>query len=232
MCGRYTLRVTGDELAERFDAKLRAEFEPTYNAAPRQNLPVVREDAENGNDAHAIDNLRWGLVPSWADDDKEGNINARAETVAEKPSFAEAYEKRRCLVPADGFYEWTEEGPWYVEFERVVALAGIWERWVPETRQAGLGSFEDESDGARKDSRGRDELESFAILTTEPNEKVARLHHRMAVVLGGDEENRWLDGTLGAEELGPRDESADVRRVSERVNSPENDDASLVAGVE
>jgi len=231
MCGRYTLRVTGDELAERFDAKLRAEFEPTYNAAPGQSLPVVREDTEN-EDPHAVDNLRWGLVPSWADDDNEGNINARAETVAEKPSFAEAYEKRCCLVPADGFYEWTDKGPWYVEFERVVALAGIWERWVPETRQAGLGSFEDESDGAEKDSQGRDELESFAILTTEPNEQVARLHHRMAVVLGGDEENRWLDGTLGAEELEPRDEPADVRRVSECVNSPENDDASLVAGVE
>jgi putative SOS response-associated peptidase YedK len=193
---------------------------------------VVRAVDTENEGFHAVDNLRWGLVPSWADDDKEGNINARAETVAEKPSFAEAYEKRRCLVPADGFYEWTDEGPWYVEFERVVALAGIWERWVPETRQAGLGSFEDESDGDKKDSGGQDELESFAILTTEPNEKVARLHHRMAVVLGGDEENRWLDGTLGAEELGPRDESADVRRVSERVNSPENDDASLVAGVE
>lgn len=222
MCGRYTLRVTGDEIADRFDAPTRAEFEPTYNAAPGQDLPVVREHPADG--VRAVDSLRWGLVPSWVDDDTDGHINARAETVAEKPSFAEAYERRRCLVPADGFYEWTDGAPWYVEFDRVAALAGVWERWVPERRQAGLDRF-----GSRDgNDAGREEVESFAILTTEPNEQVARLHDRMAAVLERDDEERWLDGSLGADGLGPRDEPADVRRVSERVNSPENDDASLV----
>jgi putative SOS response-associated peptidase YedK len=223
MCGRYTLRATDDELAERFDAIPRADFEPTYNASPGQSLPVVRSD-DGGNSTPVIENLRWGLVPSWADDE-EGHINARAETVAEKPSFADAYKKRRCLVPADGFYEWTDEDPWYVEFDGVVALAGIWERWVPDTRQAGLDSFGDSK------KEGREELESFAVLTTEPNERVARLHHRMATVLAHEDEEGWLDGSVGADELGPRELDVDIRRVSERVNSPENDDASLVEGV-
>ena len=217
------MRVTGDELAERFDAIPRVEFEPTYNAAPGQDLPVVRSD-EGGNDTPVIENLRWGLVPSWADDD-EGHINARAETVANKPSFADAYEERRCLVPADGFYEWTDEGPWYVEFDGVVGLAGIWERWVPEKRQAGLDSFGDSKE------EGREEIESYAVLTTEPNDEVARLHHRMAAVLAPEDESGWLDGSVGADELGPCELDVDIRRVSERVNSPENDDASLVETV-
>lgn len=217
------MRVTGDELSKRFDATLRADFEPTYNASPGQSLPVVRSD-DGENDTHAIESLRWGLVPSWADEDADGHINARAETVAEKPSFAGAYEKRRCLVPADGFYEWTDEGPWYVEFDCVVGLAGIWELWVPEKRQAGLDSFGDDDNGERE------EIESFAVLTTEPNERVARLHHRMAAVLAHEDEERWLDREVGADELGPGEleTDVDVRRVSERVNSPENDDASLI----
>jgi putative SOS response-associated peptidase YedK len=217
MCGRYTLRVGGDELAERFGAT-GVGFEPTYNAAPGQRLPVVR-----GEDDRSVDRLRWGLVPSWSDGG-DGHINARAETVADKPSFAEPYERRRCLVPVDGFYEWND-GPWYVGFDRVVALAGVWERRVPDRRQAGLAEF----DGGGDDGDdGREVQETFAVLTTEPNEQVARLHDRMAAVLAPDEEDGWLDGTVTADELGPRDEPATVHRVSERVNSPSNDDASLV----
>jgi putative SOS response-associated peptidase YedK len=214
MCGRYTLRVGGDELAERFGAS-GVNFEPTYNAAPGQSLPAVRAE-----DCRSVDLLRWGLVPSWSDG-TDGHINARAETVADKPSFSEAYDSRRCLVPADGFYEW-DDGPWYVEFDRVVALAGVWERRVPDRRQAGLGEF----DGGNDD--GREVQETFAVLTTEPNEQVARLHDRMAAVLAPDEEEGWLDGTVTADELGPREEPATAHRVSERVNSPSNDDASLV----
>lgn len=215
MCGRYTLRVAGDELSDRFGVGSgNVSFEPTYNAAPGQELPVVRKEEER-----EIAFPRWGLVPSWADDDHGGHINARAETVSEKPSFSEAYESRRCVVPSDGFYEWTDGTPWYVEFDRIVGLAGVWERRVPETRQTGLGDFDDGS---------REVKETFAILTTEPNEQVARLHDRMAAVLAPDEEEEWLDGSLTSEELGPRDEPAEVRMVSERVNSPSNDDPSLV----
>lgn len=216
MCGRYTLRVTGEKLAERFDAS-DVGFEPTYNAAPSQSLPVVRDDGER-----SVDLLNWGLVPSWSEDG-DGYINARSETVAEKPSFSEAYESRRCLVPVDGFYEW-DEAPYYVEFDRIVALAGIWERRVPDKRQAGLGEFGGED-------RSQEVQESFAILTTEPNEQVARLHDRMAAVLALGEEGGWLNGSVTADELGPREEPAKVRRVSERVNDPSEDDASLIEGV-
>lgn len=216
MCGRYTLRVTGEELAERFGAS-GVSFKPTYNAAPGQSLPVVRD-----KDRRSVDLLRWGLVPSWSEDG-EGHINARSETVAEKPSFSEAYENRRCLVPVDGFYEWDEE-PYYVEFDRIVALAGIWERRVPERRQAGLGEFGG-NDGSQEVQ------ETFAILTTEPNEQVARLHDRMAAVLAPEEENGWLNRSLTADELGPREEPATVRRVSERVNDASNDNSSLVEGI-
>jgi putative SOS response-associated peptidase YedK len=216
MCGRYTLRVTGEKLAERFDAS-DVGFEPTYNAAPSQSLPVVRDDGER-----SVDLLNWGLVPSWSEDG-DGHINARSETVAEKPSFSEAYESRRCLVPVDGFYEW-DEAPYYVEFDRIVALAGIWERRVPDKRQAGLGEFGGED-------RSQEVQESFAILTTEPNEQVARLHDRMAAVLAPSEEGGWLNGSVTADELGPYEEPAKVRRVSERVNDPSEDDASLIEGV-
>ncbi|MCX2819644.1 SOS response-associated peptidase [Haladaptatus sp. F3-133] len=216
MCGRYSLRATGEELTERFGAD-GVGFEPTYNAAPGQSLPVVREE-----ERRSLDLLDWGLVPSWSDD-ADGYINARSETVAEKPSFAEAYEGRRCLVPVDGFYEWDDD-PYYVGFERVAGLAGIWERRVPDRRQSGLDEFGGEGDG-------QEVQETFAILTTEPNEQVARLHHRMAAVLAPEEEDGWLDGSLTADELDPRDEPATVRRVSERVNDPSNDDPSLVEGM-
>ena len=237
MCGRYTLRVTRDELADRFDAPVRADFEPTYNAAPGQHLPVVRSDGDDAEEGEAdedeyvgdraVDLLLWGFIPSWADD-ADGHINARAETVAEKPSFSDAYERRRCLVPADGFYEWTDEGPWYVDFDGVVALAGIWECHVPETRQAGLSDYADTDD---ENGETRREVETFAVLTTEPSQQVARLHHRMAAVLTRGDEQGWLDGTVGADELGPRELNVDVRRVSERVNNPSNDDESLVEEV-
>lgn len=211
------MRVAPDELGERFGASV-ADYEPTYNASPGQDLPIVR-----GDDRVSVDLLRWGLVPSWADKDTGGYINARAETVDEKPSFVDAYEERRCIVPADGFYEWKDGEPYYVEFERVVGLAGIWEEWVPERRQAGLGEFGDE--GATDEERT---VESFAILTGEPNEQVARLHDRMALLLAEEEEDDWLNGTLGADSIEPRDEPGDVRRVSERVNDPSNDDETLI----
>ncbi len=153
MCGRYTLLIEQDELEERFDARFadsEPEFEPRYNAAPGQELPVITNDAPD-----EIRRLEWGLVPSWAEDDSGGIINARAETIDEKASFRAAYERRRCsregnereldtpsagrcLVPADGFYEWvgTERGkqPYRVAFEddRSFALAGLWERWEPD----------------------------------------------------------------------------------------------------
>jgi putative SOS response-associated peptidase YedK len=235
MCGRYTLTVDRDALESRFDARFAdAEFEPRYNAAPSQELPVIT-DAE----PDAIRHLEWGLVPSWAEDGG-GLINARAESVAEKPSFRAAYEGARgtadaaagrCLVPADGFYEWVETAagtrPYRVTFEddRVFAMAGLWVRREPETTQTGLDAFGGGVDGGTETGP----LETFAIVTTEPNDLVSELHHRMAVLLEPDAERRWLTADDPRDLLEPR--SAEGMRadpVSTAVNDPSTDEPSLI----
>ncbi|SER12026.1 SOS response-associated peptidase [Natrinema salaciae] len=238
MCGRYTLVVEQDDLESRFDARFRDEsgaesdgaFTPRYNMAPGQELPVITNE-----DPETFRRLEWGLVPSWADDDSGGLINARAESVDEKPSFREAYERRRCLVPADGFYEWveTEDGkrPYRVTFEddRVFAMAGLWERWEPETTQTGLAAF----GGGVDDEAESGPLETFTVVTTEPNALVSDLHHRMAVILEPDAERRWLSGDAGREVLEPA--PADGMRadpVSTAVNDPSTDEPSLIDPLE
>jgi putative SOS response-associated peptidase YedK len=234
MCGRYSLFTPREELEERFDATFEARPEPRYNCAPGQRLPVVTDD-----DPGTFRSLKWGLVPPWADDRKVGSnlINARAETVREKPSFREAFERRRCLVPADGFYEWvqTEGGkqPYRVAFEddRPFAMAGLWERWKPPQTQTGLGDF---AGGGAADAEA-ETLETFTVVTAEPNELVSDLHGRMSVILAPDEEKTWLhgDGDDAAALLDtyPDDEMR-AYPVSTRVNSPANDDSSVVEPVE
>ena len=234
MCGRYTLMTPAAELESRFDAAFDDPPEPRYNCAPGQSLPVVTAD-----DPDRFRTFEWGLIPSWADDASVGNdlINARAETVDEKPSFEESFERRRCLVPADGFYEWVREGetkrPYRVSFEddRPFAMAGLWDRWEPTHTQTGLGDF-----GAGGGAGGDpDIVESFTVVTTEPNDIVADLHHRMAVVLDPDEESAWLHGTSedAAELLDPYPGGEwEAYPVSTRVNSPANDAPELVERVE
>jgi putative SOS response-associated peptidase YedK len=258
MCGRYSLGVDGGTLAERFDATLEASVEPRYNCAPSQDLPVVtadRDDIEAGDvdDGEAGDGdrrvraLRWGLVPAWADDTSTSFINARGESVAEKPSFADAFERRRCLVPADGFYEWVDRDgdgdtqPYRVTLdggdrpagtaESVFAMAGIYERWTVPGTQTGLDQFgtgtEAETDAGV--------VESFAVVTTTPNEVVEPLHDRMSVVLAPDEEAAWLHGDpQEALSLVDPYPAAEMRAypVSRRVNSPANDDPGLVEPLE
>ncbi|TYL38285.1 DUF159 family protein [Natronococcus pandeyae] len=232
MCGRYTLFVEQDDLEERFDARFRDSFSPRYNAAPGQQLPVITND-----EPETVRRLKWGLVPSWADDDSGGLINARAESVDEKPSFRAAYERRRCLVPADGFYEWVETGdeggkqPYRVAFEddRPFAMAGLWERWEPETTQTGLDAF-----GGGVEADGDDgPLETFTVITTEPNDLVAELHHRMAVILEPGREREWLTGDdpQGCLEPYPADELR-AYPVSTAVNDPATDEPSLVEPLE
>jgi putative SOS response-associated peptidase YedK len=231
MCGRYSLFTPPGDLTERFGADFGG-VEPTYNAAPGQQLPVIRDETPD-----AVDRLSWGLVPAWADDPDESPapINARSETVTEKPTFREAYRRRRCLVPADGFYEWSETAPdgrqsgpgktpYRVAFEddRPFALAGIWETWEGEPVQTGLGDFADDGGRTRR-------VDSFTVLTTAPNDLVADLHDRMAVVLPPEEESRWLTAEDPTDLLEPF--PADEMRaypVSPRVNDPTNDDPSLV----
>lgn len=231
MCGRYTLFTSPEAIESHFEVAVPDSFAPRYNCAPGQELPVVRP--ERGT----LDFLEWGLIPEWSDDDSGGLINARAETVREKPSFREAYSARRCLVPANGFYEWVDDGsgkrPYRVAFEddRLFAMAGLWERWQPDTTQTGLGDFGASGVG----DAASEAFESFTVVTTEPNEVVSPLHHRMAVVLDPDEYETWLGGS--------DDEAASVLDpyppgemhaypVSKRVNSPANDGPDLIEAVD
>lgn len=215
MCGRYTLTAEADELVEVFDVPdLTFEHRPRFNVAPGQSVPVLAQDRKG----RRLGLLEWGLVPSWADDPGTSFINARAESVAEKPSFREAFRKRRCLLPADGFYEWKREGGrkqpyWFHRDGReLFTFAGIWEAWT----------------GA-----GGDPRHTVAILTTDANADVAGVHDRMPVVIGAGDRDRWLDwsvdsGALSAL-LGPSaDDSFRSHPVSTRVNTPDQDDPKLV----
>ncbi len=240
MCGRYTLFTPAADLEARFGADF-AGVEPSYNCAPGQELPVIADEEP----ARAT-RMTWGFTPAWADESFD-LINARAETVREKRSFADAFERRRCLVPADGFYEWVDgsgsesrggsgKTPYRVAFEddRPFAMAGLYERWEPpepETTQTGLGAFGGGSDGSPDGADEDEVVETFTIVTTEPNDLVADLHHRMAVVLAPDEEETWLHGTpTDAAELLDPYPSGEMTAypVSTRVNSPGIDSPELI----
>jgi len=225
MCGRYSLFAPRADLECRFDADF-GRYEPTYNAAPGQWLPVLTDD-----DPDTVTTMRWGLVPSWRDEDRGGLVNARAETLTEKPSFREAYERRRCLVPADGFYEWTDTDdgrrPYRVARpdDEPFAMAGLWERWMPERRQTGLDDF---AGGGAPDAEP-EAMETFTVVTTEPNDVVELLHHRMAVILDPDEADAWLAGEDVP--LAPYDGALRSYEVSTAVNDPTNDRPALVEPV-
>jgi putative SOS response-associated peptidase YedK len=236
MCGRYSLFVPPGDLAERFDVDVEG-YQPRYNAAPSQSLPVVTDDQQD-----SLQFMEWGLVPPWADSrDEGGHINARGETLLDKASFGDAFRQDadgplaagRCLVPADGFYEWTEtdggKQPHRVTLseEAPFAMAGLWAQWKPPTTQTGLDAFA-AGGGASGDA---DIVETFTIVTTAPNAVVEQLHHRMAVILPESAEQQWLQGS-------PRDAldlvapfPADRMRsypVSTAVNDPANDSPAVV----
>jgi len=245
MCGRYTLFTPVAELEPRFGATFGEGYRPGYNRAPGEQLPVITaEDPERAT------RMEWGLTPSWAEE-SFGLINARAETVREKRSFADAYESRRCLVPADGFYEWVEESgekrPYRVAFDddRPFAMAGLYERWrppEPETTQTGLGAFgegtADEGgavdDGGAVDGPDDDVVETFTVVTTDPNELIDDLHYRMAVILDPDEEATWLHGDPSEAAALMDPYPADEMRafpVSDRVNAAGTDGPELIEPV-
>ncbi|MWG33657.1 SOS response-associated peptidase [Halomarina oriensis] len=224
MCGRYSLFVPPDDLEIRFDADLSFEYRPRYNAAPSQSLPVVRDVS-----ADAITESRWGLLPPWADDESEGIINARAETLAEKPAFRDAYRERRCLVPADGFYEWVEEGggkqPYRITRtdDEPFALAGLYQEWTPTERQTGLDQF---AGGGPEGAP--DPVETFTVVTRDPTPFMAQYHHRMALVLDPADEAAWLDGAP-VEDVSVHDDDAfRAYPVSTAVNDPTNDSPEVV----
>lgn len=218
MCGRFVQRSSAKKIAKKFNVEEAPPLAERFNVAPSQSVLAVRE-APDGREASF---LKWGLVPRWAKDAAIGNrlINARSETIAEKPSFREAFARRRCLVPADGFYEWSRRGdrkrPFYFQMKdgELFAIAGLWERW--------------EGEGGP--------LETCTLLTTEANELLAPYHDRMPVIVRPEDYDLWLDvGVKGAGLLNllrpyPHEEMG-AYAVSPLVNNPSNNDPRCVESI-
>ncbi len=215
MCGRYVLNESLSELVGHPLEGSSGQRVERYNVAPTQSVPVLRASEEG--DTWRVDQLQWGLVPSWSKERrmKVSLFNARSETVAEKPSFRAAFKRRRCLVPATGFYEWA--GPkgkgstFYIQRAdgQPLIFAGLWERW--------------------QDPDGGAPLESFTVLTTTANREMSEFHHRMPVVLDAEGQERWMDPVNVDTEallvlLKPLpDGSLKVRRVGDFVNKATNE---------
>ena len=219
MCGRFTLTVDPGQLQDAFPwAAIPDDFSPRFNIAPTQPVAVIPNDRQERMDFYV-----WGLIPSWAKDPEIGNrmINARAETLAEKPAFRSAFKRRRCLILADGFYEWqAEEGkktktPMYIQLasKKPFAFAGLWEIW-------------NGSDGS--------EIRSCTIITTQPNQMMAKIHNRMPVILDPKEYPLWLSpeekesGSLAALLQPYPAAEMSAYPVSRLVNSPSNDQPECI----
>lgn len=221
MCGRFALEATGEEVASAFDLQETPQLAPRYNIAPTQPVAAVRLHPHSG--ARELTHFHWGLIPSWSKDHKIGSrmINARSETVAEKPSFRAAFKRRRCLIPASGFYEWQKlasgKQPTYIHPKEapMFALAGLWETWHS-------------SDGG--------EIDSCTILTTSPNELMRPIHNRMPVILEPEDFEMWLDPgpspTDALHLLRPfSPEKMATYPVSTFVNSPRNEGPECIAPI-
>lgn len=216
MCGRFSLSKSTIALAETLQLETLPEWTPRYNIAPTQTIMAIAADSTHGRQMRLF---RWGLVPSWAKDLAIGTklINARAETVAEKPSFRAAFKQRRCLIPADGFYEWQRldrktKQPYYFQLtdQQPFAFAGLWEHWQGE--------------GAV--------VETCTILTTQANELLQPIHDRMPVIIRPEAYDRWLEPTVTPEHqtlLRPYDATLmQGYRVSTLVNRATNDSPDCV----
>jgi putative SOS response-associated peptidase YedK len=233
MCGRYALMSDPELLVELFALAGLPRLKPRYNIVPTQQAPVVRAPGRGDSrdeGRRRLDFLHWGLIPSWAKDPTIGArmINARSETAGEKPAFRSALRRRRCLVPADAFYEWQKRAggkqPYCIRMRdgRPFAFAGLWERWVPR------GENDEEIEP----------IESFTILTTAPNALMKKLHDRMPVIIPREAFELWLDekvqdpGKL-RDLLGPISEDLiEAFAISRRINSPRNDDAACLEPAE
>ena len=219
MCGRYAFFSPAEAVKRVFALDEAPDLAPRYNIAPTQTVPVVREPAPGRRELVL---LHWGLIPSWARERSIGNrmINARAETLTERPAFRQAYRRRRCAVLADGWYEWQAAGaarqPWFVSARDGVpmALAGLWETW--------------------RDQAGGGPVESCTIVTTDAVGPLAEIHDRMPAVLRTEGLAEWLDPrqedvTRLSRWLAPSDPAAfTAHPVSRRVNDPRNEGADLV----
>jgi putative SOS response-associated peptidase YedK len=219
MCGRYTLRANLNRILEEFGVEARegTHVEPPfdaarYNIAPTTRIPIIRQ----GDSGRELTTARWGLIPSWAKDEKiaYSTINARADGVADKPAFRAAFKRRRCLIPADGYYEWLRDGkekqPFLYEVGEpgaLFAVAGLWEAWH--------------------------DIESATIITTEANSLASAVHDRMPVILHKGDYDTWLDPTISDRArleglLKPYDGPMQARPVSRYVNNARNQGAECV----
>lgn len=221
MCGRFAFYSPHEAVTRLFGVAEAPEVEPRYNIAPTQYVAVVRTDASDA--LRRVGMLYWGLVPSWAKDKSIGArmINARGETLREKPSFRSAYRRRRCLVLADGYYEWQRSAgakqPYFISFAdgKPFGMAGLWETW--------------------RDPASGDALESCCIVTTAPAPAVAHVHDRMPVIVGRADYDEWLDPRNEAVERLDRllvpcaIEGLGARAVDRRVNDARNQGADLLS---
>lgn len=221
MCGRFSQSKTAEFLARTFQLMELPDWQPRYNIAPTQQVPGIVHSAEQGERQFRL--LRWGLVPSWSKDLSIGSrlINARAETVAEKPSFRAAFKRRRCLILADGFYEWQRQTgkkqPYYFQVmdHQPFAFAGLWEHW--ETAET--------------------VVESCTIITTEANEVLRSLHNRMPVILPPATYSQWLNPSTPIDQLPAllrpyNPESMQGYPVSTLVNNPSHESIDCIKPLE
>jgi putative SOS response-associated peptidase YedK len=220
MCGRFSFTQSESAIAEIFQVSQVPTISPRYNIAPTQSVPTVLQNSE---DKREVKLLHWGLIPSWAKDPKMGTkmINARAETVEEKPAFRAAFKKRRCLVLADGFYEWQQQNgkkqPYYfrVEDGEIFAFAGLWEHWESPEGEA---------------------IDSCTIITTEANDVLRPFHERMPVILDPKNYDRWLDLNQKPDSLKSllqpyNSQEMTVYPVSAKVNNPKNDSRECIEAI-
>ncbi len=220
MCGRFTLQTPSETIASMFFELRFPNLSPRYNIAPTQQVTCIRNSPSN---QHEVAQLRWGLVPSWSRDLKIGArmINARGETVADKPSFRTPFKRRRCLVLADGFYEWKKMGkekqPYYITLHdhRPFAMAGLWDTW------------KDKSDPESE------RVETCTVITTQANEMMQPLHDRMPVILNQESEGAWLsneddEGFLSSLLLPYPDGVLEHYEVSKLVNTAKNQGKEII----
>jgi putative SOS response-associated peptidase YedK len=214
MCGRFSLAVSKERVSKKLSISVEDEIIPNYNIAPTQNTYVITNEAPK-----ELQQLKWGLIPYWAKDEKTGSnlINARSEGVASKPSFRMPIRKRRCLVIADGFYEWRKEGrnriPYRIKHKHdsLIIMAGIWDKWVSSSDEV---------------------ITSFSILTTTPNKEMSYIHDRMPVIINNKEQQeKWLNNIDLSSALSVlqtlEDDCLDIFPVSKRVNSVSFNEPSL-----
>ncbi len=219
MCGRFNLIATNTQIMEHFCLQRLADYQPDYNIAPGQKIITVVRLEDGSNKAV---NLHWGLIPSWSKDRKISShlINARAETLTEKPSFRKAYQQRRCLIPATGFFEWqsteTCKHPYHIHqpASALFAFAGLWEHWEHQ----------------------QETIYSCTIITTAANARIAPIHDRMPVIITPDFYDCWLDKTNTAVEMADflaadGYSAMQLTPISTRVNNPLHNDAECLAAV-